>query len=144
MFYHNAERSIPSFIRKKSTIVFLCCIYQQQDEIFRNETWLGKTTEVLINQEQASVLTVILFTNDKFLYALTRTIEALTCLSELSGKYFFFSCVFGITKPVTSTVIGSSSNIAFFLMLASVTGSLTLPILCKLQRFGYCWKHRWK
>jgi len=28
-------------------------------------------------------------------------------------------------------------------MLASVTGSFPLPILCKLQRFGHCWKHRW-
>ena len=64
---------------------------------------------MLVNQDQASVLTVILFTNDKLLYALTRTIEALTFLSDLSGKYFFFSCVLGITKP-TSTVIGSSSN----------------------------------
>jgi hypothetical protein len=65
---------------------------------------------VLVNKEQASGLTVFLFTNEKLLYALTRTVEAHDVLSDLSGKYFLFSCIFGITKPITSTVIGPSSN----------------------------------
>lgn len=101
---------VPILYERIVQLYFLRCIYQQQDERFRNETWLGETPEVLVNHEHASALTVVLFSNEKLLYALTRTIEVHTFLSDLSGKYFFLSCIFGITKPVTSTVIGSSSN----------------------------------
>jgi len=67
---------VPSLYERIVQLYFLCCIYQQQDESFRTETWLGKTTEVLVNQERTSALTVVLFTNDTLLYAFTRTIEA--------------------------------------------------------------------
>lgn len=69
---------VPILCERIVQLYFLCCIYLQQDERFRTEIRLGEMTEVLVYQEQARALTVVFFTNDKLLYAFTRTIEAHT------------------------------------------------------------------